>query len=203
MIQIFTGDDRIKASQAIKNILGEDYEIIEGTDLTPADLPSITKGTTLFAETRNILIRDLSTNKPVFDELPNYLDTPHNIIIQELKLDKRSSTYKSLKDKIEIKEFKLPENPNFRVVFDIYRTAKRDGEKAVQMLATIQQDEDPIKFTGLLTSQALKDYARKQGAKEKRVLHELSQLDLNLKSTSYQPWLLVQSFLLRLSSLQS
>ena len=201
MIQIFTGDDRIKAQQEIIKTLGEDYEIIEGADLTPADLPSITKGTTLFADTRNILIRDLSANQPVFNELINYLDTPHSIIIQELKLDKRSTAYKSLKDKIVVKEFKLPINPNFRLVFDIYNTAKRDGRQAIAMLAKIQQDEDPIKFTGLLASQALKDYARKQGTKEKRVLHELSQLDLNLKSTSYQPWLLVQSFLLRLSSL--
>ena len=69
------------------------------------------------------------------------------------------------------------------------------------MLATIQGAEDPVKFAGLLNSQALKDYAKHQGTKEKRVLQELSKLDLELKSTSIQPWLLVQSFLLRLSSL--
>ena len=202
MIQIFTGDDRIKAAAAIKQTLGDDYEIIEGADLLPADLPTIMQGTTLFATTRHILIRDLSTNKAAFDELPKYLDTPHNIIIQELKLDKRSATYKTLKDQITVKEFKLPDNPNFRKVFDIYKIAKHDGPRALALLDTIKQDEDPIKFTGLLASQALKDYARNpKGTKEKRVLKELSKLDLDLKSTSLQPWLLVQSFLLRLSSL--
>jgi DNA polymerase III delta subunit len=57
-------------------------------------------------------------------------------------------------------------------------------------------------FFGLLASQALKDYSQKQGTKEKRVLKELSKLDLDLKTTSYQPWLLIESFLLRLSSLE-
>lgn len=201
MIQIFTGDDRIKANQAIKAALGNNYEIIDGADLTPNDLPTIAKGASLFAEKRRILIRDLSPNKAVFDQLPDYLDTTHDIILLETKLDKRSATYKTLKDQVKITEFKLPENTNFRIVFDIYRTAKRDGKKAVQMLATIQDAEDPIKFAGLLNSQALKDYASHQGTKEKRVLQELSKLDLELKSTSIQPWLLVQSFLLRVSSL--
>ena len=87
------------------------------------------------------------------------------------------------------------------LVFDIYRTAKRDGKRAVEMLGKIKQDEEPIRFCGLLISQALKDYARNPGAKEKRALKELSRLDLDLKSTSYSPWLLIEAFLLRVSSL--
>lgn len=201
MLKIFTGDDRIRAGQEINKLLGPDHETIEGADLEPEDLPSIFQGNTLFATTRNILIRDLSTNKSAFDKLPDYLDTPHNIIIQELKLDKRSTTYKAIKDKIEIKEFKLPENPNFRLVFDIYRTAKTDGQKALILLNKIKQDEDPIMFFGLLASQALKDFGERQGTKEKRALKELAKLDRELKSTAYEPWLLVESFLLRLSRL--
>lgn len=201
MLKIFTGDDRIRAGQEINKLLGPDHETIEGADLKPEDLPSIFQGNTLFATTRNILIRDLSTSKPAFDKLPDYLDTPHNIIIQELKLDKRSTTYKAIKDKVEIKEFKLPENPNFRLVFDIYKTAKTDGQKALNTLSKIKQDEDPIMFFGLLASQALKDFDQKQGIKEKRALRELAKLDRELKSTAYEPWLLVESFLLRLSCL--
>lgn len=201
MIRIFTGDDRIKAGQEITKLLGENHEIIEGVDLTPDDLPSLFFGTTLFAETRSILIRDLSANKSVFDKLPDYLDTPHNIIIQELKLDKRSTTYKTIKSQVEIREFKLPENPNFRLVFDIYKTAKHDGQKAILMLVQIKPTEDPIKFTGLLASQAIKDYSNRQGITEKRALRELAKLDLQMKSTTTDPWLLVESFLLRLQKL--
>jgi DNA polymerase III delta subunit len=202
MIKIFYGDDRVRAKAEIIKFLGtKDYEIIEGADLAPADLPSIFLGNSLFASTRAILIRDFTTNKPAYEKLPEYLNTPHQIAILDAKIDKRSAIYKTLKGQIEFQEFTLPKNPNFNLVFDIYRTAKRDGKKAVKMLEKIQSEEDPIMFCGLLISQALKDFNQKQGTKEKRVLRELSKLDLDLKSTSLQPWLLVQSFLLRLSSL--
>lgn len=201
MIKIFTGEDRVKANSEIGRELGENYEVIEGADLVAADLPSIFKGASLFDDERRILIRDLSSNRVVFDELPKYLETSHKVVILELKLDKRSVTYKELKDKVEIKEFNLAKNQNFGIVFDIYRMAKRDGRRAVEMLDKIKQDEDPIRFCGLLISQAMKDYARNPGVNEKRVLKELSKLDLDMKSTSLQPWLLVSSFLLRLASL--
>lgn len=202
MIKVFYGDDRVRAKAEITKFLGtKDYEIIEGADLTPADLPSIFLGNSLFTDTRAILIRDFTANRPVYEKLPEYLNTSHQIAILDVKIDKRSATYKSLKDQIEFQEFTLPKNPNLNLVFGIYRTAKHDGEKAVKMLEKIQAEEDPIMFCGLLISQALKDFNQKQGTKEKRVLKELSKLDLDLKSTSLQPWLLVQSFLLRLSSL--
>ena len=201
MIKIFTGDDRTKAQQEITKLLGSDYEIIEGSDLLVSDLPSLMQGASLFATSRNILIRDLSPNKPVFEKLPEYLDTPHNIIIEELSLDRRSTVYKILKDQIEIREFTLQKSKNFNLVFNIYSTALVNGPKSLQMLDQIEADEDPIRFCGLLISQALKAYRNHPGAKEKRALKELSQLDLRLKTTSYQPRLLIRSFLLRLSSL--
>lgn len=201
MIKIFTGDDRIRANQAIQAFLGQDYEIVEGVDLTPADLPSVTKGTSLFTDVRRILIRDLSTNKSTFEKLPGYLDTPHYIAIFETKLDRRTATYKALKDQVEIHDFILPPDPNLKMVFNIYTTAKTNGKKAIDMLEKIKPQEDPVKFCGLLTAQALQDYRRRQGSKEKRVLRELSKIDLTMKTTSFQSWLLIQAFLLRLSSL--
>ena len=202
MIKIFYGDDRVTAKAKIAEILGTNYEVVDGAEINPDDMPSLFLGASLFADTRNILIRDLSTNKASFEKLPEYLNTPHNIIIFELSLDKRSATYKNLKDKIDIKEFKLKETTDFSMVFDIYRTAKTDGKKAVAMLEKIKMDEDPMMFFGLLVSQAIKDYARKQGSKEKRALKELSRIDILLKTTSSQPWLLIESFLLQVSLLQ-
>lgn len=200
MLKIFTGDDRVRAGHEITRFLGLDHETIEGADLTASDLPSIFKGISLFAETRNILIRDLLANKQISDHLINYLDTPHNIILQELKLDKRSTTYKALKAaKVEIKEFNLPPDPSYKLVFDIFRTAKRDGKQAIKQLEQIKPNQDPIMFFGLLASQALKDYNQHQGPKEKRALHELSKLDLQMKSTSIDPWLLIEACLLKLS----
>lgn len=199
MIRIFTGDDRVRAGQEIIRLLGKDHETIEGADLTPGDLPNIFKGVSLFTDQRHILIRDLLANKPVAEHLPNYLDTPHDIILQELKLDKRSSVYKTLKSSVPIKEFNPPRDQNAGLVFDIFHVAKRDGKRAVAMLEQIKPNQDPIMFFGLLASQALKDYNQRQGTKEKRALKELSKLDLQTKSTSIDPWLLIEACLLRLS----
>ncbi|MEE0888364.1 MAG: hypothetical protein U0L97_04095 [Candidatus Saccharimonadaceae bacterium] len=201
MIKVYYGDDRVRAKKDIETFLGDEYEIVEGAELAVEDLPSLFWGGSLFSEKRSILIRDLFENKSVYDELPEYVNTVHDIIIFEQKIDKRSSTYKTLKDKIEWKEYKIPVNPNLKRVFDVYAIAKKDGARAVAMLDEIKSEEDPIMFCGLMISQALKDYKAHPGAKEKRALKELSRLDLSLKSTSVQPWLLVQAFLLRLALL--
>ena len=199
MLRIFYGEDRIKATQEIEKLLGKNYEIIEGADLTSIDLPNIFQGTSLFSENRHILIRDLSENKLAFEKLPDYLTTPHQIIIFETKLDKRSTTYKALKSQIEIKEFPAQKDQNFSLVFGIYETAKKDAPKAIKNLQKIKLSQDPMMFLGLLVSSALKDYQKYQGTKERRALKELSKLDMKLKSTSFSPWLLIESFLLQVS----
>lgn len=201
MIKIFYGDNRVRAKEEIEEFLGRDYEIVEGAELTVADLPSLLKGNSLFEEKRNILVRDLSVNRRVFEKIIEYLDTKHNVAIFELKLDKRGKAYRTIKDKVEIKEFNMPKNPNLGIVFDIYKTAKNDGIKAIKMLDKICDEEEPIMFLGLMVSQALKDYKNNPGIKEKRALKELSKLDLEIKTTSFEPWILVRSFLLRLSLL--
>ena len=201
MIRIFYGDDRIKIEQEIKNIFGADYEVLEGVELEATDLPSIFLGGSLFADERKILIKDMGENKEVFTKLPEYLNTPHEVILFETKLDKRSATYKSLKDQVKIQEFKMPENVDMNLVFDIFKVAKRDGKKAVEMLEKIETTHDPYMMVGLIASQATKDFEYRQGAKEKRVLAELSKLDMKMKSTSIQPFSLLKSFLLQVSSL--
>ena len=40
-----------------------------------------------------------------------------------------------------------------------------------------------------------------EGLDEKKVLKELSKVDLQIKTTKVEPWLLIESFLLRLFSL--
>lgn len=200
MIRIFYGEDRVKAKDAAQRILGDGYEVLEGNEIKIADLPSIFFGTSLLAEKRAILVKDLGENKSVFEKLPEYLATPHEVILLESKLDKRTATYKEVKDKIEIKEFILPKNMDFKIVFDIFGTAKRDGKKAIEMLRKIEDTQDPFMFFGLLASQAVKDFGFRQGRKEKRVLIELSKLDILMKTTSIQPFLLIESFLLQVSS---
>lgn len=201
MIHVFYGDDRVRAKQEISRLLGSDYEVLDGAEIMVADLPSIFMGATLFATKRRILIRDFTVNRAAYDELAKYIETPHEVVFLETKLDKRTTTYKKLQGKMEFREFKLATNVNFGAVFDIYRTAKRDGEKAVRDLEKIKANEDPIGFIGLLVSQALKDFNLRQGATERKVLKELARVDLETKSTKIDPWLIIESFLLRMSSL--
>ena len=203
MIRIFTGENRVRAKQEIVKILGEDHETIEGADLELADMPTVFLGNSLFAEVRHVLVQDLEENKPAWEKLPEYLDTPHEVIIWETKLDKRTTTYKELaKKKVEVREFAMPRDMNAGLVFDIYRTAKRDGVRAVEMLRKIEPAQDQMMFVGLMASQAIKDFISHQGVREKKALKELSKLDLELKSTAINPsWLLIEGFLIRLASL--
>ena len=199
MIRIFYGEDRMRAMNEIKKIFGENYETIDCVDLMAKDLTPIFLNKTLFADKRKIVLKDFTLNTEIYSKLPDFLNTSHEVILFENKLDKRTATYKEIKDKVEIVEFKLPESTDFRMVFDIYKIAKKDGKRAVEMLEKIKINEDPIRFTGLLVSQALKDFGFRQGSYEKRILKDLAKIDMQMKSSKIEPWLLVESFLIKMS----
>lgn len=202
MIKVYYGENRVKAQEEIRKFLGAKYEVIDGAELSKEDLPNIFWGNSLFGGERAVLVRDILTNKEVAGELPMYLKTPHKVVLWEMKIDKRASAYKAMQGKVEFKEFVMPREKNAGVEFDIYRTAKRDGEKAVEQLAKIKDNKEPMLFLGLMVSQAVRDYSVHPGIKEKRALRELSKLDMQLKLESkLQPWTLIETFLLRLSSL--
>ena len=201
MLEIYYGDNRIKAEGAIKKTLGSGYEVIDGAELKTDDLPNIFMGTSLFTSERAILIKDLGENTEVWNKLINYIDTSNKVIIWEQKLDKRTAAYKELaKAGVKMVEFALTEAPEAREVFNILDTAWHDGKKAVLKLEKIEMNQDPYMFVGLMVTQAIKKFEYRQGSKEKRVLKELSKLDIRMKSTSMQPWSLVKSFLLQVSS---
>ncbi len=201
MIKIFVGDDRIKAKQEIVNFLGNDYEVFDGADLLADDLLNICFGSSLLTEERSVLIQDLSKNKTLFEKIPQYLETSHKVAILEQKIDKRSNTYKLLKEKKLIWQFHLNPDVDYKKIFNIFSTAKQNGAKAIEMLEDIKNQEDPIMFFGLLVSGAIKDFNTKPGAKEKKVLRLLSSLDLKIKTSSLDPWLIIESFLAQLSSI--
>ena len=75
MIYLIDGDDRKKAEQAAHDFLGNTIEVIDADTLEKNDLVSIFQGTTLFEETRHILIKDLSLKKDLFLELPKFIET--------------------------------------------------------------------------------------------------------------------------------
>lgn len=204
MIRVFYGSNRLEAEKNLKKILGDKYEVFEGENLSANDLPSIFQGTSLFdTEKRRILLKDLGENTSVWEKVADYLDTPHEIIIWEQKLDKRSAGYKRLKETgVELKEFTELKKPDFNLVFGILDTAFRDGSKAVEMLQKIEVGQDPYMFFGLLVTQMLKKYDNTGGgARERRILKELGAVDLQMKASTVEPWRLIEGFLLRLSTM--
>ena len=94
MIRLFYGGDRVAARKMIDRLLGDDYEVIEAESIERADMDSIFFGTSIFGDTRKILIKDLSENKSCWEVVLDYIKTPHNIIIWNTTLDARTTVYK-------------------------------------------------------------------------------------------------------------
>ena len=201
MIKIVFGNDRGRAEREAKRSLGEDYEVFDGEKLKFDDLPNIFFGTSLFGD-RSILIKDLSVNKECFELVKDYVKTPFKVVIWEENLDKRTSCFRELKKVgVEMVEFKKAEEATGKEVFDIFDVAFRDPSRAVKMIEKIEKKQDPFMYFGLLVTQAIRRYEMKRGAKEKRVLLELSKIDILMKSSSFQAWDLIKGFILRISSL--
>ncbi len=206
MIKVFSGSDRAKIASEVKKFLGEDYEVFDSENLKVEDIINIFTGTSLFAAKRKILIKDLSElnseSVDVYAEVTKYVKTPHNIVIWETKPTQKKSYKDFVKlPEVEAKKIDLAQKIDMRKVFDIFDMAMNDGARAVKMLEEVQGEEDPYMFFGLLASQAIKKFEWRQGAREKRILKELSKLDIQMKSTAVEPWILVKAFLIRLSSL--
>lgn len=202
MVKIFVGDDRLRASKAIGSELGANYEVFEGESLDVSDLPSIFQGISLFGgEKRRILLKDVSENGAVWEKIPDYLETEHEVIIWETKIDKRSAVYKGLKETgVEIREFNLVVKPETRQVFGIFDTALTDGPAAVKIVEQIEAERDPFMFFGLMATQALKKFEARQGKRERKILKMLGELDMQMKgeaNVNLEPWTLVKAFLLR------
>lgn len=203
MLRVFVGDDRVSAEMALKRLIGGNYEVFEGENLSVGDLPSIFQGTSLF-ETgrRRILLKNLSENAAVWEKIAEYAGTEHEVVVWELKIDKRSVGYKNLKAAgVEIQEFTLKAKPEVKMVFGVLDMALRDGRRAVAQVEQIELEQDPYMFFGLLVTQALKKFEQRGGVREKRLLKELAKLDMEMKTTGLEPWMLIKAFLLRAKSL--
>ena len=207
MIRVFTGSDRNKISEEVKKILGENYEVFDGENLKTEDMVNIFIGTSLFAEKRKILLKDLTPARgeearDFYAEIIKYVNTPHEIVIWETNVSQKKTYNDFLKTKgVEAKKFEPVQKIDMRAVFNIYDTAMVNGKKAVADLEKIQKQQDPYMFFGLMVSQAIKKFEWRQGTKEKRVLKELSKVDMQMKTTAVEPWFLIKSFLLRLKTI--
>ena len=210
MIYLIDGDDRKKAEQAAHDFLGNTIEVIDADTLEKNDLVSIFQGTTLFEETRHILIKDLSLKKDLFLELPKFIETEYQVVILEQKIDKRNAIYKELLDaarsnpeKVKIENFKLPEQVDTFLVFRAFDVALTDGKRAVKLIREAEEENSPYATIGAWTKKAVDLFVAKGGTeREKKIIKRLAEIDMLLKQTSFSkdPWILLESFLIELSS---
>ena len=166
-------------------------------------MDSVFLGTSLFGETRKILIKSLSENKDCWEVLPKYLATTHDVVILENNVDKRSVTYKALaKEKsVEFKEFKLAEQIDKNLVFDVFEAAyKKNGKRAVELCEKIETTNEPYMFMGLMVSQAFKKLELRDRKAEK-VIKILGDTDMKMKTTGVEPWALIKMSLLLIANI--
>jgi len=111
MITLLTGENSFEAERSLNGIIDSfngNVEKVEGSELQVSQLPDILMGVSLFADKRVVIIRGLSENKFVWPVLGDWLskisDDIHLVLI-EPKPDKRTVTFKSLKENADVREF--------------------------------------------------------------------------------------------------
>ena len=202
MIKIFYGNDRQKAQLAIAKLLGDDYEVIEAENITRGDMESIFKGTSLFGETRRILLKGLNENKECWEVLPEYLETTHEMVIWLSALDKRSTVYKAIakRKEVEVKEFAQEAKVDRFLAFKIADEAfAGHGARAVKMCEELEQTSDAYLTMGAFVSQAGK---KLEIGKPKAInaIRILAKADLDMKSTAVDGWKILKIALLKIAS---
>lgn len=111
MITWLVGENSFEIREALRTIeAGFDgrAEKIDGTELLLSQLPDLLMGTSLFSTERLVIITDISKNSALWEKVPDWLerisDTIHVVFVDE-KPDKRTTSYKALKQAAELKEF--------------------------------------------------------------------------------------------------
>lgn len=113
MITVLTGENSFEIARALDAIVADFAGVAEkfdGGDLELARLPDLLLGGTLFATERLVIIKDLSSNKQLWDVLPDWLeraDADVHLVLVEPKPDKRTKTFKELKKYATVREFAL------------------------------------------------------------------------------------------------
>jgi DNA polymerase III delta subunit len=112
MITLLTGENSFEIQRELGRLVAAfdgQTEYIDGSELELRQLPDLLMGTSLFAEKRLILLKNLSENKTIWPELDAWLErlsSDIHLVLIEAKPDKRTRTYKELQKAAQVKEFK-------------------------------------------------------------------------------------------------
>ncbi|MEI6228544.1 MAG: DNA polymerase III subunit delta [Candidatus Saccharibacteria bacterium] len=110
MVTLLIGENSFEIERALGEIAScfdGRVEKIDGSALQLKDLPDILMGVSLFATERVVVIRGLGQNKsiwPVFGSWLDKISDDIHLVLVEPKPDKRTVTFKALKDAATIRE---------------------------------------------------------------------------------------------------
>lgn len=107
MIYLLTGENSFEIEQRLAELVAGfdgDIERVDGSELTPEQLPDLLAGVTLFSSKRLVVIKNPSMNKMVWTTLGDWFekDVNNDLVLVELKPDKRTKTYKLLEKHAEV-----------------------------------------------------------------------------------------------------
>ena len=111
MLSLIVGENSFESVREVTRLIQDfegDIHRLDGTVLEVAQLPDLLMGSTLFADKKLVIIKNLSENKLLWNVLPDWLprlsDDVHLVIV-EAKPDKRTKAYKELRENAAIREF--------------------------------------------------------------------------------------------------
>jgi len=111
MITVLTGANSFEIDHALREIVTSfdgRAEKVDGATLELKQLPDLLMGSTLFADKRLVIIKDIASNSSVWEKLPEWLarlSDDIQLVLVDVKLDKRTTAYKELKKMADVKEF--------------------------------------------------------------------------------------------------
>lgn len=112
MITLLVGENSFEVNQALQALtraFDGVAERVDGSELALRSVPDLLMGSTLFADKRMVIIKQLSDNKSVWPDLGDWLtrlsDDVHLVLV-EPKPDKRTKTYKDLQKIATVAEYK-------------------------------------------------------------------------------------------------
>lgn len=166
MITLLTGENTFQIEQEIAQIVGDfdgNAERVDGSELELKQLPDLLTGSTLFADKRLVIIKNLSENKAVWTDLVDWLPRVSddiNLVLVDTKPDKRTASYKELK--------------KIGKVIECESWTDRDRSKAVEWA-----NERANKMGMKLNTKSVQLIVQRVGVDQWSLLHALEKLVLS------------------------
>lgn len=165
MITLLTGENTFQIEQEIAQIVGDfdgNAERVDGSELELKQLPDLLTGSTLFADKRLVIIKNLSENKAVWTDLVDWLPRVSDdidLVFVDTKPDKRTAAYKELK--------------KIAKVIECESWTDRDRSKAVEWAS-----EQAKKMEMKLNTKSVQLIVQRAGIDQWNLLHALEKLAL-------------------------